>query len=157
MNVEVFITGSGLANDSLSLARRDTLTEIPAGKTAAERAYKQAGITAKDISFAEVHDCFSIAEVLAVEALGFTKKGEANKLYANKETYFDSKHPINTSGGLKACGHPVGATGIKQAIEATMQLRGEAEKRQVPNAEVGVTHNVGGSGATAVVHVFKRK
>jgi acetyl-CoA C-acetyltransferase len=94
--------------------------------------------------------------VMAVEALGFAKEGEAHKLYENKDTYFDGKHPINTSGGLKACGHPVGATGIKQAIEATMQLRGEAKGRQVTNANVGVTHNVGGSGATACVHVFKR-
>ncbi len=156
MNSEVYITGSGLATDSLSLARRKTLTAIPAGKTAAEQAYKQAGVTTKEISFAEVHDCFTIAEVMAVEALGFAKEGEAYKLYENKETYFDGKHPINTSGGLKACGHPVGATGVKQAIEATMQLRGEAKGRQVTNATVGVTHNVGGSGATACVHVFKR-
>ncbi|MDD4250857.1 MAG: thiolase domain-containing protein [Candidatus ainarchaeum sp.] len=156
MNSEVFITGSGLATDTLSLARRNTLTAIPAGQKAANQAYAQSNITSKDISFAEVHDCFTIAEIMAVEALGFAKEGEAFNLYKNKETYFDSKHPINTSGGLKACGHPVGATGIKQAIEATMQLRGEAKNRQVLNATVGVTHNVGGSGATACVHVFKR-
>lgn len=156
MNTEVFITGSGLANDTLSLARRKSLTQINAGKIAAENAYKQAGINSSQIDFAEVHDCFTIAEILATEALGFAKKGEAYKLYENKETYFDSKHPINTSGGLKACGHPVGATGIKQAVEATMQLRGEAKERQVKNANIGVTHNVGGSGATACVHVFKR-
>ncbi len=156
LGAEVFITGSGLANDSLSLSRRKSLTRLEAGFVARERAYKQADISVRDVNFAEVHDCFSIAEVFAVEALGFAKEGEANKLYANKETYFDSKHPINTSGGLKACGHPVGATGIKQAIEATTQLRGEAKGRQVPNAKIGVTHNVGGSGATACVHVFKR-
>ncbi|MFA5125698.1 MAG: thiolase domain-containing protein [archaeon] len=156
MNSEVYITGSGLATDSLSLARRSTLTSIPAGKKAAEQAYAQAGITVKDVSFAEVHDCFTIAEIMAVEALGFAKEGEAYKLYENKETYFDSKHPINTSGGLKACGHPVGATGIKQAVEATMQLRGEAKGRQVTNAKIGVTHNVGGSGATACIHVFRK-
>ncbi len=156
MKTDVFITGSGLANDTLSLARRNTLTAIPAGKKAAEQAYKQAGIQAEHVDFAEVHDCFTIAEIMAVEALGFAKEGEAYKLYQNKDTYFDGKHPINTSGGLKACGHPVGATGIKQAIEATMQLRGEAKGRQVKNAEVGVTHNVGGSGATACVHVFRK-
>ena len=89
-------------------------------------------------------------------ALGFAKEGEGYKLYENKDTYFDGRIPINTSGGLKACGHPVGATGIKQAIEATMQLRGTAKDRQVKNAEIGVTHNVGGSGATAAVHVFKK-
>lgn len=156
MNSEVYITGSGLATDTLSLARRKSLLEIKAGKIAAQNAYAQAKITPKEINFAEVHDCFSIAEIYAVEALGLAKQGEAGKLYKEKQTYFDAKHPVNTSGGLKACGHPVGATGIKQAIEATMQLRGEAKGRQVPNAKIGVTHNVGGSGATAVVHVFKR-
>ena len=153
---KVSIIGSGMGTDSLSLARRNTLTAIPAGKIAAERAYASAGIKANDISFAEVHDCFTIAEVMAVEALGFAKEGEGYKLYKNKDTYFNGKIPINTSGGLKACGHPVGATGVKQAVEATMQLRGEAKGRQVKDAEIGVTHNVGGSGATACVHVFKK-
>jgi len=157
MNSEVYITGSGLATDTLSLARRKTLLKLQAGFDAREMAYAQAGINVKDVSFAEVHDCFSIAEIYAVEALGFAKQGKAGELYSSKQTYFDGKCPINTSGGLKACGHPVGATGIKQAIEATMQLRGTAGKRQVPNAKIGVTHNVGGSGATACVHVFKRK
>lgn len=156
MKSDVFITGSGLANDTLSLARRNNLYSIPAGAKAAESAYKQAGVTADKINFAEVHDCFTIAEVMATEALGFAKQGEAYKLYENKDTYFDGKIPINTSGGLKACGHPVGATGVKQAVEATIQLRGEAKERQVKGAEVGLTHNVGGSGATAVVHVFKK-
>jgi acetyl-CoA C-acetyltransferase len=153
---KVSIVASGLANDTLSLARRNTLTAIHAGKIAADSAYKQAGITAEQVSFAEVHDCFTIAEILAVEALGFAKEGEGYKLYKDKDTYFDGKKPINTSGGLKACGHPVGATGVKQAVEATMQLRGEAKGRQVKEAEIGVTHNVGGSGATACVHVFKK-
>ena len=153
---EVYIVGSGLATDTLSLARRKSLLEIKAGRLAAESAYKQAGITAKDIDFAEVHDCFSIAEIYAVESLGIAKQGEAAQLYASKQTYFDSKKPINTSGGLKACGHPVAATGVKQAVEAVMQLRGEAGKRQVKGATIGVTHNVGGSGGTACVHVFKK-
>ena len=152
----VSIVGSGLATDTLSLARRNTLTAIPAGKIAAQKAYAQAGIKAEQVSFAEVHDCFTIAEIMAVEALGFAKEGEGYKLYENKDTYFDGKIPINTSGGLKACGHPVGATGVKQAIEATMQLQGRAKGRQVEGAEIGVTHNVGGSGATACVHVFKK-
>ncbi|MEK6958686.1 MAG: thiolase domain-containing protein [archaeon] len=156
LGTEVYITGSGLANDSLSLARRKSLTRLDAGHAAAQRAYKQAGITVKDINFAEVHDCFSIAEIYAVEALGFAKEGEAYKLYKDKQTYFDGKNPINTSGGLKACGHPVAATGVKQAVEATMQLRGEAGLRQVKGATTGVTYNVGGSGATACVHVFKK-
>ena len=156
LGANVSIIGSGVGTDSLSLARRSTLTAIPAGKIAAEAAYKQAGIKVENINFAEVHDCFTIAELMAVEALGFAKEGEAYKLYKNKDTYFDGKTPINTSGGLKACGHPVGATGIKQAIEATMQLSGKATGRQVKDAEIGVTHNVGGSGASAAVHVFKK-
>jgi acetyl-CoA C-acetyltransferase len=153
---EVYITGSGLATDSLSLARRKSLLRLDAGIAARERAFAQAGITPKEIDFAEVHDCFSIAEIYAVEALGLAKQGTAAELYTSKQTYFDGKHPVNTSGGLKACGHPVAATGIKQAVEATMQLRGQAEKRQVKNAEIGVTYNVGGSGGTACVHVFKK-
>ncbi|MDD3160078.1 MAG: thiolase domain-containing protein [Candidatus ainarchaeum sp.] len=155
MKSQVYITGSGLANDSLSLARRSSLTSIPAGAVAAQRAYSQAKIKVDDINFAEVHDCFSIAEILAVEALGLAKPGEAYKLYENKDTYFDGAHPVNTSGGLKACGHPIGATGVKQAIEAVEQLRGHAKNRQVKDAKIGVTHNVGGSGATVCVHVFK--
>jgi len=156
MGTEVYVTGSGLATDTLSLARRKSLLEIKAGKLAAESAYKQAGISAKDIDFAEVHDCFSIAEIYAVEALGLAKQGQGWKLYKDKQTYCDANQPINTSGGLKACGHPVAATGIKQAVEATMQLRGQGAKRQVKNAEIGVTYNVGGSGGTACVHVFKK-
>ncbi|MFA6269033.1 MAG: thiolase domain-containing protein [archaeon] len=153
---EVYITGSGLATDSLSLARRKSLLRLDAGFTARERAFTQAGITPKQVNFAEVHDCFSIAEIYAVEALGLAKQGMAAELYTSKQTYFDGKHPVNTSGGLKACGHPVAATGVKQAVEATMQLRGEGGKRQVKGAEVGVTYNVGGSGATACVHVFRK-
>ena len=156
LGAKVSIIGSGLGTDSLSLARRKSLTRIDAAHTAAHQAYKQAGIKAEDVNFAEVHDCFTIAEIMAVEALGFAKEGEGYKLYKGKDTYFDGKIPINTSGGLKACGHPVGATGVKQAVEATMQLRGEAEGRQVKDAKIGVTHNVGGSGATAAVHVFKK-
>jgi acetyl-CoA C-acetyltransferase len=156
MGSEVYVTASGLATDTLSLPRRESLLELKAGRLAAEAAYKQAGITAKDVNFAEVHDCFSIAEIYAVEALGFAKQGKAGELYSTKQTYFDGKHPINTSGGLKACGHPVAATGVKQAVESVMQLRGEAGKRQVKGATTGVTYNVGGSGATACVHVFRR-
>jgi len=156
LGAKVSIIGSGLGTDSLSLARRKSLTRIDASYVAAKSAYKQAGIKAEDVDFAEVHDCFTIAEIMAVEALGFAKEGEGYKLYEKKDTYFDGKKPINTSGGLKSCGHPVGATGIKQAIEAVLQLSGKAEGRQVKDAKIGVTHNVGGSGGTACVHVFKR-
>lgn len=150
------IVATAQASDTLAVATRKSMTSLNATKIAAQDAYRQAGITAKDIDFAEVHDCFSIAEILAIEDLGFFKKGEGGKATEDGKTAIGGQVSINTSGGLKAKGHPVGATGIAQAIEAVWQLQGKAEKRQVPNAEIGLTHNVGGSGATAVVHVYKR-
>jgi len=152
----VYIIGTGQASDTLALHDRRSLTTLDATVKAAQMAYKQAGITAKDVSLAEVHDCFTIAEIVATEDLGFCKKGEGGKLLDECVTEIGGKIPVNTSGGLKAVGHPVGATGIKQAAEIVMQLRGEAEKRQVKDARIGLTHNVGGSGATAVVHIFSR-
>jgi acetyl-CoA C-acetyltransferase len=102
-----------------------------------------------------VHDCFTIAEICAIEDLGFCLKGEAGRLTEEGITALDGDLPVNTSGGLKACGHPVGATGIKQICEVVQQLRGEAGKRQVPDAEIGMTHNVGGTGATVAVHILE--
>ncbi len=152
----IWVNASAQASDTLALHDRESLTSLKATRVAGSKAFKQAGITPKDINLAEVHDCFTIAEILAVEDLGFVKKGEGGK--AEEEGMFDlnSDISINTSGGLKACGHPVGATGIKQVVEVTWQLRGEAGKRQVDKAEIGLTHNVGGSGATAVVHILSR-
>jgi len=118
-------------------------------------AYKQAKVTPKDIDFAEVHDCFTIAEICAIEDLGFVKKGEGGKAIENNITTLDGQIPVNTSGGLKAKGHPVGATGVAQIVEIVEQLRGEADKRQVKDARIGLAHNVGGSGATAVVHILE--
>lgn len=112
--------------------------------------YRLAGLSPADVHVAEVHDCFTIAEILAMEDLGFFAKGKAAQSIGKGKTV------INTSGGLKGCGHPVGATGVKQIVELTEQLRGSAGKRQVENANVGLAHNVGGSGATAVVHILKR-
>jgi acetyl-CoA C-acetyltransferase len=152
----VYIIGSGQASDTLALHDRRSLTTLDATVKAAQNAYKQAGITANDVSFAEVHDCFTIAEIVATEDLGFCKKGEGGKLLDERITEIGGRIPVNTSGGLKAVGHPVGATGIKQAVEAVLQLRGQAGKRQVNDAKIGLTHNVGGSGATAVVHIFSR-
>jgi len=152
----VELVGSGQASDSLAIAGRKSLTELNATKIAAEQAYKQAHVTAKDIDFAEVHDCFTIAEILAIEDLGFFKKGEGGKATENGKTQLDGEIPINTSGGLKGKGHPVGATGVAQAVEVFWQLNNEADKRQIKDAKVGLTHNVGGSGATAVVHIFKK-
>lgn len=153
----VWIIGSGHATDTLALHDRRTMTGLDATTLAAKAAMKQAGVTARDINLAEVHDCFTIAEICAVEDLGFVKKGEGGKAVEDGMFDLNSKISINTSGGLKSCGHPVGATGIKQVVEVTWQLRGQAGKRQVSDAEIGLTHNVGGSGATAVVHIISRE
>ncbi|MEM3372660.1 MAG: thiolase domain-containing protein [Candidatus Anstonellales archaeon] len=150
------IIGSGQASGQIALHDRKSLTQIEATRVACEKALKQAKISLNDIDLVEVHDCFTIAEILALEDLGFFKKGEAVKAMRENQTYYDGKLPVNTSGGLKGCGHPVGATGIKQIVEVCMQLRNQAGKRQVKNAEIGMTHNVGGSGATAVVNILKR-
>jgi len=152
----VYIIGSGQASDTLALHDRKSITTLDATVKAAQQAYKQAKITTKDVDFAEVHDCFTIAEIVATEDLGFCKKGDGGKLLDERVTEIGGRIPVNTSGGLKAVGHPVGATGVKQVIEVVLQLRGKAGKRQVKNAKIGLAHNVGGSGATSVVHIFSR-
>ncbi|MBI5228518.1 thiolase domain-containing protein [Candidatus Micrarchaeota archaeon] len=155
-DLPIEIIASSQASDALALASREKLTEMKATKIAAAEAFKQARIDAKKVNVAEVHDCFTIAEILAIEDLGFFEKGYGGKAVEEGETALNSRVSVNTSGGLKACGHPVGATGVKQACEIFWQLRNEAKERQVKNAEIGLTQNVGGSGATTVVHVFKR-
>jgi len=149
------IIGSGQGSDSLALHGRRDICTLDATVHAAKTAYKQAGITSKDIDFAEVHDCFTIAEICAIEDLGFVKKGEGGKAIDNKITTLDGSLPVNTSGGLKSKGHPVGATGVAQMVEVTQQLRGEAEARQLKDAKIGLAHNVGGSGATCVIHIME--
>lgn len=151
----VSITGSAVATDTVDLAQRISLTEIAATKQAAKKALTQASVEIKDIKVAEVHDCFTIAEILAMEDLGFCRKGEGGKFIHSGTTKLGGKIPVNTSGGLKACGHPVGATGVKQLVEITQQLRKQAGSRQVKGANVGLTQNVGGTGATVVVHVLQ--
>ena len=154
----VEIIASAQASDTLALASRKSLTELNATKIASKLAYEQAGIKPKDVSFAELHDCFSIAEIMAIEDLGFVKKGEGGKFTEDGNTAMEGSIPTNTSSGLKAHGHPVGATGVKQAIEAYWQLNGALPKeRQLKNPEIGLTHNVGGSGATCVVHLYRKK
>ncbi len=152
----VRVLASEVATDSISLSHRKNLDELAATVHAARRAYTKAGITAKDVSVAEVHDCFTIAELLAMEDLGFFKKGTAGKAVRDYVTRHDndSAVTINTSGGLKAAGHPVGATGIKQIGEIFLQLTGNADKRQINKPKYGLAHNVGGSGGTAVVSLF---
>ncbi len=152
----IYVKASAQASGTLSLHDRPDITTLDATVAAAKRAYMMAKLTSKDIDFAEVHDCFTIAEICAIEDIGFVKKGEGGKASMEGMTAIGGEIPINTSGGLKACGHPVGATGVKQAVEIVLQLRGEAGKRQIDGAEVGLTHNVGGSGGTAVIHIFGR-
>ena len=147
--------GSGQASDSLALHARREICTLDATVHASKMAYKQANLTPKDVDFAEVHDCFTIAEICAIEDLGFVKKGEGGKAIDNKITTLDGSLPINTSGGLKAKGHPVGATGVAQIVEVALQLRGEADKRQVKDARIGLAHNVGGSGASSTVHILE--
>ncbi|WP_135304766.1 thiolase domain-containing protein [Haloarcula amylovorans] len=152
----VAITGSGRGTDSLSLQERGDLTRTKAAESAAQAAYSGADVTADDIDVAEVHDCFTIAEVLALEALGFYEPGEAITAARDGETAHDGQLPINLSGGLKAKGHPVGATGVGQLVELTKLLAGTHPNADaVPDAEVGVTHNAGGTVATAAVHVLE--
>lgn len=152
----ILIKGSGQASDTLSLHDRQSLTKLNATVEAAKTAYEMAGIGAEDIDLVEVHDCFTIAEIMAIEDLGFCKKGEGGKMTEEGLTARDGQIPVNTSGGLKGKGHPVGATGIAQAVEVVNQLRGEAGKRQINGPKIGLTHNVGGSGGTAVAHILER-
>lgn len=153
---DVFISASAVASDSVGLSERENLTEISATKKAAQIAFAQAGISQQDINLLEVHDCFTIAEILAMEDLGFCKKGEGGKFIESGATKLGKSLPVNTSGGLKGCGHPVGATGVKQIIEIYEQLKGVTKDRQVKNAKVGLTQNVGGTGATVAIHILQK-
>jgi acetyl-CoA C-acetyltransferase len=152
----VHIIGSGQASDTIGLYERESFTSLTAAKIAARQAYEMADVKPLDVSVAEVHDCFTIAELIAYEDLGFCRIGESSKLIEKGETKLGGRIPVNTSGGLKSKGHPVGATGTAQAYEVYLQLTGQADKRQVKDAQIGLTHNVGGSGATATVHIYRR-
>jgi acetyl-CoA C-acetyltransferase len=152
----VWLVGLGLGTDTMVIGERKDLTSLRGSVYAARQAYEMAGMTPDDINVATVHDCFTIAEIVAYEDLGFCKKGEGGRLIEEKQTYADGKIPVNVDGGLKSKGHPVGATGVSMAVEITKQLRGEAGPRQVKNAEIGLTHNVGGSGQVAAVHIYRR-
>ncbi len=152
----VDIIGFAQANDSFALYQKDDLTRFDATVEAANMAFQMAGIEREDIDVAEVHDCFTIAEIIAIEDLGFVPKGEGGPATLDGVTSLNGKFAVNASGGLKAKGHPVGATGVGQIVEIVEQLRGEAGGRQVKDAEIGLTHNLGGSGATCVVHILAR-
>ena len=151
----VQVVGSGQASDTIGLYERKSLTSLSATILAAKTAYEMADVRPEQISLAEVHDCFTFAELMAYEDLGFCKPGDGGKLVESGQTRLGGLIPINTSGGLKAKGHPVGATGTAQAYEVYLQLTDQAGKRQVKDAKIGLTHNVGGSGATAAVHIYR--
>jgi acetyl-CoA C-acetyltransferase len=154
---DVEITGSALATDHISLSHRKVHTSLEAAKIASKQAYEQAKISPKDLDIVEVHDCFTINELVAMEDLGICKEGESKDWVREERTAISGDIPINTDGGLKADGHPIGATGLGQVFEVTTQLRGEAGDRQVDGAEIGLTHNIGGVGGTAVIHIFERR
>jgi acetyl-CoA C-acetyltransferase len=155
-DVSVDIVGSGQASDTIGLYERKSYTSLLATKLAAKSAYDMANLKPSDVDLAEVHDCFTYAEIMAYEDLGFCPEGRGGKMVESGESRLGGRLPVNTSGGLKAKGHPVGATGTAQTYEIYMQLTGQAGRRQVKDAEVGLSHNVGGSGATSVVHLYRR-
>ena len=150
----VKILGVAQTSDYVALDQKDDITTLRAVAAAAQKVYKMAGLSAQDIEFAEVHDCFTIAEILATEDLGFVKKGEGGPFALAGCTRLTGKLPINTSGGLKSKGHPVGATGAGQICDLVIQLRGEAGDRQLARHSIGLAQNLGGSGATAVVTIL---
>lgn len=152
----VDIVGFAQANDLFALYQKEDLTKFDATLEAARSAFNMAGIEPKDVDVVEVHDCFTIAEIIAIEDLGFVPKGEGGPATLDGVTSLEGKFAVNPSGGLKAKGHPVGATGVGQIVEVVEQLRGNAGGRQVKDAEIGLTHNIGGSGATCVVHILAR-
>lgn len=151
---DVEILSSQFITDSISLTQRKNLTSFKAAKIASKNAYKDAGISPNDVDILEVHDCFTISELVALEDLGFCGEGKASDLIMNDEILKDGSIPVNMDGGLKANGHPIGATGLAQIYEVVTQLRGEAGKRQVTDVEVGMTHNIGGIGGTAAVTIM---
>ena len=153
----VVVTGSGHATDTIALHSRADITWLKATEVAAKRAYQMAGVGPADIDFAEVHDCFTIAEIMVTEALGFFEPGQGGPAAERGDTSREGSKPINTSGGLKSKGHPVGATGAAQIIEVVRQLWGEAGQRQLKNPRRGLAQNMGGSGGSSLVHILERR
>lgn len=149
------VIGSGRGGSPATLQGREHMTTIPSTTIAAKAAYKMAGITPKDVDFAEVHDCFTIAEIVDTEDLGFFEKGHGVEAVREGRTKLNGDIPINPSGGLKSKGHPIGATGVGQVVEVYEQLTGKAGERTVKDAKIGLTHNFGATGASCAVHIFK--
>jgi len=152
----VYVKASAQASGTIALHDRRDITTIDSTVHASRTAYDMAGLGPKDIQAVEVHDCFSINGILAIEDLGFVEKGQGGQAVEDGFIQRDGDLPVNPSGGLKARGHPLGATGIAQAAEMVWQLRGDAGKRQVEGIEIGMTHNIGGTGGTAAVHILGR-
>lgn len=150
----VRVLGIAQTSDYVALDRKDDITTFRAVQAAAEKAYRMAGVGPDEIDLAEVHDCFTIAEIVAIEDLGFTEKGRGGFYTAEGCTAIDGQKPVNTSGGLKAKGHPVGATGVAQICDLALQIRGEAGDRQVSKRDIGLAQNLGGSGASCVVTIL---
>jgi len=138
------------------MAGRDLFTGLSVGEIAGQQAYRMAGLTPKDIDVAEVHDCFTIAEMMAYENLGFAKPGEGRDLIRSKATYKEGSMPVNVDGGLLSKGHPIGATGGSQIRTIVLQLRGEAGDMQVKDPEIGLVHNIGGVGLYGNVTILGR-
>jgi len=153
----VKIIGTGQATDTIALSQRKDITWLGATYQAAKQAYAMADKKPEDIDFLEVHDCFTIAEICVLEALGMVEKGKGGQAYEDEITFLEGKIPVNTSGGLKAKGHPVGATGAAQVVEIVKQLRGEAGERQLKDPRIALAQNMGGSGGSTVVHIFERE
>jgi len=151
----VWLTGLGCGSETHAIGKRKSLTSLESACVSSEQAYKMAGIGPKDVDVAVVHDCFTIAELIAYEDLGFCGRGEAPMLIRDKETYVGGRIPVNVDGGLKAKGHPIGATGVAMSAEIVKQLRGECGERQVKGAKIGLSHNVGGSGQFVGVHIYE--
>jgi acetyl-CoA C-acetyltransferase len=152
----VKVVSSGAGSDQLALHERASLTSLQATQRAAAAAFRRAPFDRSEVQFAELHDCFTIAELLALEDLGYAAPGQAAQMTLEGATALTGRFPVNPDGGLKSKGHPIGATGVSQVYEIFLQLRGAAGARQVPHAERALAHNVGGSGATATVALFER-
>lgn len=152
----VVIRGIGLASDTIALSQRKDILKLTAIENATKAALAMAGKTIKDVNFAEVHDCFTIAEIMVLEAMGVVKPGQGGKATLDGLTRLEGKFPVNPSGGLKSKGHPVGATGVAQIYEVVNQLRGNSGKRQIKNATNGLTQNMGGTGGSCVVHILEK-
>ncbi|MFC1910648.1 thiolase domain-containing protein [Chloroflexota bacterium] len=155
-DIPIWVAGLGAAGDTMTMSGRKSFTSLLCAREAASQAYEMAGVGPNDIDVAEVHDCFTIAEILAYEDLGFAQQGKGPRLIEERQTYLDGKIPVNVDGGLLSKSHPVGATGGSQIRTIVRQLRGEATEAQVNNPEIGLVHNVGGIGLYAFVTILKR-